>query len=39
MNKNDFLVVEYNTSDNQAKQNRGGDNTVFDSANFDRHRT
>ena len=39
MNKNDFLVVEYNTNDIYAKQNRGGDNTVFDFANFDKHRT
>lgn len=39
MNKNDFLVVKYSTNDIHAKQNRGGDNTVFDSANFDKHRT
>ena len=39
MNKNDFLVVAYDTNDIHAKQNRGGDNTVFDFANFDKHRT
>ena len=39
MNKNDFLVVAYDTSDIHAKQNRGGDNTIFDFANFDKHRT
>ena len=39
MNKNDFLVVAYDTNDIHAKQNRGGDNIVFDFANFDKHRT
>ena len=37
MNKNNFLVVAYDTNDIHAKQNRGGDNTVFDFANFDKH--